>query len=84
MSKEQRILKARQAILPKVEAYAKTRKPDGSPGCKKTLARAVNAFNETKEQFENWGIKMPSANQIGYGDIRDQLNADARHYGLIE
>lgn len=82
MTRDQAINISRKAILGKVQEYWSTCK-EGKPGCKEKLKKAVNAFNETKAQFESWGRKMPSANQIGYADIRDTLNEHARHYGLM-
>lgn len=82
MVKEKRIAIARKEVLPRVEAYWQTCK-EGNPGCREKLSKAVRAFEETKKTFAGMGIKMPSANQIGYGEIRDTLNDHARHYGLM-
>ncbi len=83
MPKERRIQVARKEILPKVQDYTKTCK-EGKPGCRETLAKAVKAYEETKSSFAQMGIPMPSANQIGYGAVRDMLNEHARQYGLME
>lgn len=83
MVKERRIAIARKEILPAVEDYWKTCK-DGKLGCKETLKKAVSKFEEVKTSFENKGIPMPTANQLGYGQIRDDINSHAREYGLMQ
>ena len=44
----------------------------------------MKAFDETKMSFEKMGIPMPSANQIGYGEIRDTINQHARTCGFMD
>jgi hypothetical protein len=83
MTSKSNVLKARKNILPLVKIYWATCK-NGEIGCKKTLEKAVKAFDETKMSFEKMGIPMPSANQIGYGEIRDTINQHARTCGFMD
>ena len=79
MTQDQKVLRVRREVMPAVEAYKKTITPGNPFGCKETLKKVVKIYDECKQGLNG---AMPSANKIGYGDLRDHMNNAMAHYNL--
>lgn len=79
MTKDRKLLKVRNAIMPAINDYKETITKEKPYGCSEKLQKVVKIHDECQKGL---GARMPSANKIGYGDIRDQMNNAMAHYGL--